>query len=274
MALLSASSSISSLVMQLQHIESTIAGILLEVVLKLSSLTDSDIFLVVEDAGRRSWMGRRRFREAFLDGSLAATPVDVEWCLEGDRIVRRQGIVDDLRGLDAEEPDAGLEDAMTSFVSPSKKPVNLARTADGGEKGPSSSHLFISLYLSDSPSNPLYIWDTEFSLSGIYPFHLTQQRLSRTGHGCLFPNSFRRSSRLLSKSHSQRDYSFSSCRAAGHAQIRADFRFRPSTASFARLVRFPAETPLFAKPTRQTGERQFASLSRRRGCERRAIVRF
>ena len=135
--------------MQLRHIESTIAGILLEVVLKLSSLTDSDIFLVVEDAGRRSWMGRRRFREAFLDGSLAATPVDVEWSLEGDRIVRRQGVdgdvyggvdgdvygdVDgdlegnvgslaDLRGLDAEEEEGGLEEAMTSFVSPSKKPV-------------------------------------------------------------------------------------------------------------------------------------------------------
>ena len=86
----SAASSISSLVMQLQHIESTIAGICLEVglsvslslplfhhktsfslllcqvVLKLSSLTDSDIFLVVEDAGRRSWMGRRRFREVGL----------------------------------------------------------------------------------------------------------------------------------------------------------------------------------------------------------------
>ena len=127
MSLSSASSSISSLVMQLQHIESTIAGILLEVVLKLSSLTDSDIFLIVEDAGRRSWMGRRRFREAFLDGSLAATPVDVEWSLEnGDKIVRRQGGVaevdeegDEEEGVD----DGDLDGAMTSFVSPSKKPV-------------------------------------------------------------------------------------------------------------------------------------------------------
>ena len=126
MALLSASASISSLVMQLRHIESTIAGILLEVVLKLSSLTDSDIFLVVEDAGRRSWMGRRRFREAFLDGSLAATPVDVEWSLQGDRIVRRQGVdvgQSGMTGAEEEEADEGLEEGMTSFVSPSKKPV-------------------------------------------------------------------------------------------------------------------------------------------------------
>ena len=104
-----------------QHIESTIAGILLEVVLKLSSLTDSDIFLIVEDAGRRSWMGRRRFREAFLDGSLTATPIDVEWTLEnGDRIVRRQGGMEE-DGDDADVPD----EAMTTFVSPSKKPVSF-----------------------------------------------------------------------------------------------------------------------------------------------------
>jgi hypothetical protein len=112
MTSLSASSSISSLVTQLQHIESTIAGILLEVVLKLSSLTDSDIFLVVEDAGRRSWMGRRQFRQAFLEGSLAPAPGDLEWTLEnGNEIVRRQLGLDDIDG------------AMISVVSPSKKPV-------------------------------------------------------------------------------------------------------------------------------------------------------
>ena len=76
---MSASHSLIALVNQLQAMESSLASIIFESVAKLSSLTSSSVFLLIEtDDGNRRFSGSQHLREAFMNGALAASPKDMQ----------------------------------------------------------------------------------------------------------------------------------------------------------------------------------------------------
>ena len=76
---MSASHSLIALVNQLQAMESALASIMFESVAKLSSLTSSSVFLLIEtDEGNRRFSGAQHLKDAFLDGALAASPKDMQ----------------------------------------------------------------------------------------------------------------------------------------------------------------------------------------------------
>ena len=75
---MSASNSLYALVNQLQSMETSLASIIFESVAKLSSLTSSSVFLMIESDGCRRFSGAPHLRDAFLNGALAAAPKDIQ----------------------------------------------------------------------------------------------------------------------------------------------------------------------------------------------------
>ena len=77
-AIMSANSLIA-LVNQLQSMETSLAAIIFETVAKLTSLTSSSVFLLIESDGCRRFTGSPHLRDAFIHGGgLAAKPKDLQ----------------------------------------------------------------------------------------------------------------------------------------------------------------------------------------------------
>ena len=66
------------LMTQLHNLESNVASILMEASLKLCSLTDVNIFFLVETAEGRRFAGNPKYCDQFRSEGLLATEADVE----------------------------------------------------------------------------------------------------------------------------------------------------------------------------------------------------
>ena len=60
--------------------ENSLVNILLETSVKLSTLTDANIFVMVESAGRRKWAGRKSLRDEYVRGMLKVGPTIFVFC--------------------------------------------------------------------------------------------------------------------------------------------------------------------------------------------------
>lgn len=80
-----ASVNVLGLVNQLQNLEQCLTDLLMEMVVKIGSLTDANIFLLVETQEGRKISGQQRFCQQYLLGSLA--PVGVDFLFDVDASV-------------------------------------------------------------------------------------------------------------------------------------------------------------------------------------------
>ena len=67
------------LVNQLQNLEVSFSKILMETAMKLSALTDLNVFVLVETQDGRRFSGKRHLCDAYIDGSLTLQGSDVEF---------------------------------------------------------------------------------------------------------------------------------------------------------------------------------------------------
>ena len=75
---MSSPQSLFGLVSQLQHIEQKLTDILLEAAMKMSSLTDSSVFILVETQEGRKFSGKPHLCQAYRNSRLTPTDADVE----------------------------------------------------------------------------------------------------------------------------------------------------------------------------------------------------
>ena len=75
--------SLLNIIEQGQKIESVFVGVLLETAMKLSSITDANILVVVDTSHGRKWVGRRSLKEEFVEGRLRLGSKDEEIIVEG-----------------------------------------------------------------------------------------------------------------------------------------------------------------------------------------------
>ena len=78
--IMSSPQSLLGLVSQLQHIEQKLTDILLEAAMKMTSLTDSCVFILVETQDGRKFTGNRRLCESYRNCQMFPKDTDVE-CL-------------------------------------------------------------------------------------------------------------------------------------------------------------------------------------------------
>ena len=76
---MTSSSNLLNLVSQLQSMEMSFTSILMETAMKLSALTDANIFVLVETAEGRKISGKRHLCDAYLSGNLIPNGQDVEF---------------------------------------------------------------------------------------------------------------------------------------------------------------------------------------------------
>ena len=74
--------SLLSIIEQGQRMESLFVNVLLESAMKLSSITDVNIFVMVDTAYGRKWAGRKGLRDEFMKGSIRRESPDEEICTE------------------------------------------------------------------------------------------------------------------------------------------------------------------------------------------------
>ena len=74
-------STLVGLINQMQHLENSIASIVFELVFKLSSLTDANMFLLVENGEGRKFGGKRQLCDAYLQGALMSLGGETEVAL-------------------------------------------------------------------------------------------------------------------------------------------------------------------------------------------------
>lgn len=70
-------SNLLGLVTQLQNLEQSLTGLLMEMVVRISSLTDTKVFLLIETQEGRKLAGHRQFCQQYLEGSLAPVASDL-----------------------------------------------------------------------------------------------------------------------------------------------------------------------------------------------------
>jgi hypothetical protein len=70
------------LVNQLQNIESTMMAAIMEMLMKVATLTDANVFLLVDAVEGRRFAGKRHLVDAYLSGTLAPVGTDVEMELD------------------------------------------------------------------------------------------------------------------------------------------------------------------------------------------------
>lgn len=75
--------SLLNIIEQGQKIESVFVGVLMETAMKLSSITDANILVVVDTSHGRKWVGRRSLKEEFVEGRLKVGSKDEEIIIEG-----------------------------------------------------------------------------------------------------------------------------------------------------------------------------------------------
>ena len=73
--------SLVGLINQMQQLENSIASIVFEVVLKLSALTDANMFVLVENGEGRRFGGKRQLCDAYLQGALMSLGGETEVAL-------------------------------------------------------------------------------------------------------------------------------------------------------------------------------------------------
>jgi len=96
---MASASSLLGLVSQLQSMESSFASILFEAAMKLSSLTDAKVFLMVDSPDGRSWAGHPILRDTFLSEGLHPLEEDIEIEVDPNvtAIVKRKHMAESLR---------------------------------------------------------------------------------------------------------------------------------------------------------------------------------
>jgi len=78
------SGSILGFVNQLQNMELQMANILMEAAMKLASMTDANVFMLVEHAGGRYFSGKRHLCDSYLSHQLSPIGNDVEMEINPD----------------------------------------------------------------------------------------------------------------------------------------------------------------------------------------------
>ena len=76
---MTSSSNLLNLVSQLQSMEMSFTSILMEAAMKLSAITDANIFVLVETPDGRKISGKRHLCDAYMSGNLTPTGQDVEF---------------------------------------------------------------------------------------------------------------------------------------------------------------------------------------------------
>jgi len=69
---------LTAIIDQITRMENSLVNILLETAVKLSTLTDANIFVMVESASGRKWAGRKSLRDEYVRGMLKPSSKDVE----------------------------------------------------------------------------------------------------------------------------------------------------------------------------------------------------
>jgi len=69
---------LTAIIDQITRMENSLVNILLETAVKLSTLTDANIFVMVESAGGRKWAGRKSLRDEYVRGLLKPSTKDIE----------------------------------------------------------------------------------------------------------------------------------------------------------------------------------------------------
>jgi len=134
---MSSSQSLIGLVNQLQNMETSFTNILMEAALKLASLTDASLFLLVETPEGRRYAGRPHLCTAYQDGTLNALPDDKE--METDLTV--SGLREKARPMRA--PESLFPESFTDFSSPvtsSRKRHQLSESILSNAKQPRLTH--------------------------------------------------------------------------------------------------------------------------------------
>jgi len=111
MQMMASASSLLGLVSQLQSMESSFASILFEAAMKLSSLTDAKVFLMVDSPEGRSWAGHPILRHTFLNEGLHPQEEDTEIEVDPNvsAIVRKKKMAESLRN-NSQSMASDLED--------------------------------------------------------------------------------------------------------------------------------------------------------------------
>ena len=96
MATSASAGSLLGFVSQLQNMEAAMSRVLMETAMKLASMTDVGVFVLVEhSAGTRFFTGKRHLCDSYLDGRLAPTGNDVEMEVNPDVSALRERVADD-----------------------------------------------------------------------------------------------------------------------------------------------------------------------------------
>jgi len=109
---MASASSLLGLVSQLQSMESSFASILFEAAMKLSSLTDAKVFLMVDSPEGRSWAGHPILRNTFLNDGLHPQEEDTEIEVDPNvsAIVKRKRMAESLRNNNPNVVSSDMED--------------------------------------------------------------------------------------------------------------------------------------------------------------------
>lgn len=83
-------SNLLGLMNQLQSLESSFTSILMEAALKLSSITDTNVFLLIESSEGRRISGKRHLCDAYLRGALTPTGSDAIFEVDPSVVALRQ----------------------------------------------------------------------------------------------------------------------------------------------------------------------------------------
>ena len=100
-----ASANVLGLVNQLQNLEQCLTDLLMEMAVKIGSLTDSNIFLLVETQEGRKLCGQRHFCQQYLRGCLAPVGADFLFDVDASAAAMRQ-VAAFNRGVDASVDNA------------------------------------------------------------------------------------------------------------------------------------------------------------------------
>jgi|ERR1712136_621417 len=135
-----ASTTLLGFVTQMAQIEATISSIVFELVLKLSSLTEANIFLLVESSDGRRFAGKKQLCDAYMQGALMSLGGETEVALSG------------LSTLEERRLDGGLETAVNNpYVNHGAALHQEARARSGRSDSRSPTTPFYQ----DAPHHPL-----------------------------------------------------------------------------------------------------------------------
>lgn len=130
--------SLLGLVSHLQSMESAFTGVLLESALKLSNVTDANIFILVETSEGRQWAGNRHLKEEFLNSGLHPCPGDVECVVDPSKQLIRGKPYPPFPNLDSLFPRPPAKESPHNHVNAANPICSQSSGSSTNEAAPHS----------------------------------------------------------------------------------------------------------------------------------------